>query len=94
MPSRTLITGANGRLGQGLLRSTGGAGVRAAVRSEAAAATVAELGTSAEVAVVDPTDADALVAAAEGCEAWIHLAGILKEGSRSSYGLWASFRWR
>jgi NADH dehydrogenase len=76
-----VVTGANGRIGQRLLRSVAGHG-RALVRSERAARSLAGC---ADVRVVDLGDADALARAAEGCSAWIHLVGILKESRGASY---------
>jgi len=88
---RILITGANGHLGQRLLRRvaavspSGAAGVaRAAVRSAGAASAVLAQGVF-ECSVVDYRDVDALARAAEGCHAIIHLVGILKESSRTHY---------
>jgi NADH dehydrogenase len=77
-----VVTGANGRIGQSLLR--GGAGrARALVRSERAARALA--GCGAEVRVLDLRDGDALARAAEGCAAWIHLVGILKQTRSARY---------
>jgi NADH dehydrogenase len=88
-PSRVLITGANGNLGQALIRrltrgSPPNRAVRALVRSERAAAAVRAL-PEAEVEVVDYADVDALARAAGGCDAIVHLVGILKESSTTSY---------
>jgi NADH dehydrogenase len=77
-----VVTGANGRIGQSLLRGAPRR-ARALVRSERAAAALA--GTGADVRVVDLADADALARAAEGCAAWIHLVGILKETRTARY---------
>jgi uncharacterized protein YbjT (DUF2867 family) len=88
---RILITGANGHLGQRLLRrlagqsSPGAAVARAAVRSAQAASAVRALGTAWDCAVVDYSDVDALARAAESCRAIVHLVGILKESSRTRY---------
>lgn len=90
--NRILITGANGHLGQRLLRRVAeqsppgaAAAARAAVRSKQAASAVRALGTAADCAVVDYSDVDALARAAESCHAIVHLVGILKEGSRTRY---------
>lgn len=87
---RVLVTGANGHLGRALIarlasgHAPAGA-VRAVVRSERAAATVRALPQAPEVAVVDYGDADALARAAAGCQAAVHLVGILKEAPGTSY---------
>jgi len=84
----TLVTGANGHLGQALLRAmAAGEGVRALVRSERAAATLRELPEAArpDLRIVDPGDRDALARAADGCTRWVHLVGILKEGQAARY---------
>ena len=84
MFERILITGANGHLGRRLIaRLQGGCGVVAAVRSERAAAMVADSG--AEVRLVDYGDGDSLAAAAAGCEAAVHLAGIIRETAENRY---------
>jgi len=88
---RILITGANGHLGQRLLRRVakesppGAAAVQAAVRSAQAASAVRALGTACDCAVVDYRNVDALARAAERCQAIVHLVGILKESSRTRY---------
>ncbi len=82
------VTGANGHLGQRLLRRLAPHGpVRALVRSPRAAERVAALGLgqAVDVRIVDYTDAAALGAALDGCRAAVHLVGILKEGRRSHY---------
>jgi NADH dehydrogenase len=58
-------------------------GSRALVRSQRAAHSLADLG--ANVGVLDVRDVDALARAAEGCAAWIHLVGILKETRSARY---------
>ncbi|MGI9430885.1 MAG: NAD(P)H-binding protein [Myxococcota bacterium] len=86
-----LVTGANGHLGQRLLQHLGAQTPRpelhAAVRSERAAAALAELPASAQpkTHLVDYLDGAAIEAAATGCRAVVHLVGILKEGSTSRY---------
>ncbi len=84
-----LITGANGNLGRALIRRlTRGAAprrtVRALVRSERAAAAVRAL-PETDVVLVDYADVDALARAASGCDAIVHLVGILKESSTTRY---------
>jgi NADH dehydrogenase len=65
--------------------------VCAVVRSERAAGTLAELPIADQarerlrVTTLNYTDADALTAAARGCDVAVHLVGILKEGSTSTY---------
>jgi len=82
------ITGANGHLGQRLLRRLAPDGpVRALVRSARAAAQVRGLGLgdAVEVRIVDYADADALADALAGCRAVVHLVGIIKEGAGNRY---------
>lgn len=84
MFERILITGANGHLGRRLIaRLRGNCDVVAAVRSDRAAGMLADSG--AEVRLVDYRDGDALAAAADGCEAAVHLAGIVKETAGNRY---------
>ena len=84
MFNRILITGANGHLGRRLIaRLRGNCDVVAAVRSDRAAAMLADSG--AEVRLVDYRDRDAMEAAADGCEAAVHLAGIIKETAGNRY---------
>ena len=86
--SPLLVTGANGRLGRSLAHALAGRRpLRALVRSERAAATLAALPAAErpEVVRVDWSDADALARAGAGCEHWIHLVGILKESRSSRY---------
>lgn len=88
---RVLITGANGHLGRALIaRLAGGrraprAALRAVVRSERAAATVRALPERPELVVLDYGDVDALARAAAGCDAVVHLVGILKEAPGTRY---------
>lgn len=87
---RVLVTGANGNLGRALIaRLASGrpprAAVRALVRSERAAGVVRALREAPEVVVADYRDAAALGAAAAGCDAAVHLVGILKESPGTSY---------
>jgi uncharacterized protein YbjT (DUF2867 family) len=88
LPIRVLVTGANGNLGRLLIRRwtrRGIPAVRALVRSERAAALVRALPEPPEVAVADYGDPAGLTRAAEGCQAIVHLVGILKETSTSTY---------
>lgn len=82
---RVLVTGANGSLGRALIThlAATGAAVCALVRSERAAATLRDLG--AEVAIVEWADAPALAHACEGCDAAVHLVGVLKETPTQRY---------
>lgn len=83
-PERVLITGANGHLGRRLIaRLRGRCEVVAAVRSNRAADMVADSG--AEVRLVDYGDRDTLAGAAAGCEAAVHLAGIIRETAENRY---------
>jgi NADH dehydrogenase len=83
-----LVTGANGHLGRRLLAQVAGRRpALAVVRSARAARQLAEaLGdTAVSTQVVDWRDAGALELAARGCEAAVHLVGILKESPTSRY---------
>ena len=61
--------------------------MRALVRSERAAAAVRALPEHArpEVAIVDYTDAASIARQAAGCDAAVHLVGILKETRANRY---------
>lgn len=84
---RILVTGANGCLGGLLIRRLGGTRIRALVRSERAATSLRALPAESrpEIVVVDYADAASLGHAAEGCQAAVHLVGILKETSNTRY---------
>ena len=84
---RVLVTGANGSLGRALVQhlAAGGATVRALVRSERAAATLRALASPPELAIVDWSDAPGLARAAAGCDAAVHLVGVLKETPTQRY---------
>ncbi|MYE22848.1 MAG: NAD(P)H-binding protein [Gammaproteobacteria bacterium] len=79
-PLPIAITGANGHIGRRLLRAQPDA--RAIVRSERAAATLAG---HADVRVVDYADRAALASACAGCDAIVHLVGIIREGANASF---------
>ncbi len=92
MPSalgRVLVTGANGHLGRKLLTQLAEVGEKplAVVRSQRAADQVASLPeqTRPQTAIVAYADADAMARAARGCSAVVHLVGIIKESSSTSY---------
>ncbi len=89
---RILVTGANGHLGIRLIRrladrDAGPEGVRALVRSERAANILRELPEHCrpEICIVDYADAEAVTAAANGCDGIVHLIGILKETRSARY---------
>jgi NADH dehydrogenase len=89
-PAPILVTGANGQLGRRLVRRLGRGeprrGVRAVVRSQRAADSLRDLAVPGfEVRVVDYRDAAALGEAASGCDAAVHLVGILKETRANRY---------
>ncbi len=89
-PQRILLTGANGHLGQRLLRYVAERPqlvARAAVRSERAARTLETLPPAArpEPVLVDYADTSGLARACEGCHSVVHLVGIIKESSTSRY---------
>lgn len=79
------ITGANGHLGQRLIRTLGADGVRALVRRPAAAQHLAAAHPALDLRLVDFLDPKAMTAALAGVRQLVHLVGILKEGRRSSY---------
>jgi NADH dehydrogenase len=76
------VTGANGRVGRRLLERL--AAARALVRSEAAAAALPDHARD-EARLVDWRDPASIPPALEGCEAVVHLIGILKETARARY---------
>ncbi len=85
-----LVTGANGHLGRDLIGAVGrGRSVRAVVRSERAARSLDDLVEACQGALtvhrVDYADEEGLRRVGTGCEAWVHLVGILKESRRSRY---------
>jgi len=91
-PQRILLTGANGHLGQRWLETTAqrvpAIATRALVRSTRAAAQIEALGPNLQpeqIRVVDYKDPSDLAEAAEGCDAAIHLVGILKKTPSTSY---------
>lgn len=90
-PGRLLVTGANGHLGRRLiervLRDHRFPGVDAVVRSPRAESVLEPLAALGplRVHVIDPGEPDALAGAAEGCVDAVHLVGILKEASGTSY---------
>ena len=89
-PQRILLTGANGNLGQRLLRRLAGRpelSARAVVRSERAARSLSALPPEArpEPVLVDYADSSQLARAAGGCRAVVHLVGIIRESSTSRY---------
>ncbi|HXK21877.1 MAG TPA: NAD(P)H-binding protein [Myxococcota bacterium] len=88
--AQILVTGANGQLGRRVLQRLAHAQpprrARAVVRSERAAKIVrASAGASAELRIASGLDAEALSVAATGCDAAVHLAGILKETRANRY---------
>ncbi len=89
---RLLVTGANGQLGRRLMaRIAEGEPrrpLRAVVRSERAAQTIRSLPSERqpeEIRILDYRDAAALTEAARGCDAAVHLVGILKETRVNRY---------
>ena len=89
---RILITGANGRLGQRLIRALRAADsplqVRALVRSKRAATAVEALpaaSQSGDLRIVDYGDADSLAEAAVDCQVAVHLVGVIRESKATSY---------
>jgi len=91
---RVLITGANGNLGRQLIARLSGPiaaasspHVRALVRSERAAEQVRSVPVdrAPEIVIGDYTDANSMAAAVDGCDAVVHLVGIIKEGGGATY---------
>jgi NADH dehydrogenase len=89
---RILVTGANGHLGIRLIRrlarrESASEEVLALVRSERAAETLRKLPEACrpEIRIVDYRDAEAVEAAAKGCDRIVHLIGILKETRSARY---------
>lgn len=90
---RLLITGANGNLGALLLQHldanpSGFGEVRALVRSQRAADRLRGLDLpmlAPEIRIVDYTDVAGMTEAASGCDAAVHLVGILKETASARY---------
>jgi NADH dehydrogenase len=83
-----LVTGANGNLGRALFQQLASPDrFRAGVRSDRAAGQIESLGAGArpEIVRVDYGDVDSMARAAAGCEAVVHLVGIIKETATSSY---------
>lgn len=83
-----LVTGANGNLGRALFERAGdGRMFRAAVRSQRAAAQIERIALPArpEVALVDYASEPSMREALRGCDAVVHLVGILKEAKGASY---------
>lgn len=91
LPGTTLVTGANGQLGRRLIRllreQTPPRFSRALVRSQRAADSIESLcaETGAQLRIVDYADSAALARAFEGCDAAVHLVGILKETRANRY---------
>ncbi len=87
---KIMITGANGHLGRKLMKAllaTGEHEVVAVVRSDRAAATIRGDGIEVDIRTVDYTDATGLSAAAAGCDAVIHLVGIIKESRANTFAM-------
>lgn len=88
--SPLLVTGANGHLGRDLIRAVQrDRPVRAIVRSERAAHSLDDLreiaGGALDVRIASYDDAAGLAEAGEGCSAWVHLVGILKQTREATY---------
>jgi NADH dehydrogenase len=83
-----VITGANGNLGQRLVREIlrdPSRGVRALVRREAAARRLADDNPGLDVRIVDYLDQTAMTDALTGAASVLHLVGIIKESGMSRY---------
>jgi NADH dehydrogenase len=82
---RAAVTGANGAVGQAILRSAPAVELVAVVRSERAAAELRPRAGAARVVRLSYEDATGLGAAFEGATAVVHLAGVLVERPGSRY---------
>ncbi|MEE2679719.1 MAG: NAD(P)H-binding protein [Myxococcota bacterium] len=83
-----VVTGANGHLGQRLLRRLSGQrSLRAIVRSQRAADQIRAMALSPPptVSILDYADTPTLTQALQGCTHAVHLVGILKENATSRY---------
>jgi uncharacterized protein YbjT (DUF2867 family) len=85
-----VVTGANGQLGQALLRHLSSGShdlVRALVRSDRARGAIESMGLtpSPEIQIVDYTSPRKMEQALEGARCVIHLVGIIKETKRARY---------
>jgi len=83
-----LVTGANGNLGRALFQQLGDpARFRAGVRSDRAAAQIHALDASVrpETVLVDYSDRASMAQAAAGCDAVVHLVGIIKQAANTRY---------
>jgi NADH dehydrogenase len=81
-----MITGANGHLGRQLIaRLLADHEVVAAVRSDRARQTIVDAGLKPEIRVIDYTDASAVAEAGAGCDAVVHLVGIIKESKQNTF---------
>lgn len=84
---RVAVTGANGHLGRRLLNRLAAAGHApiAIVRSESAAGQVRSAASEAAVHVTSYADTDGLAQALAGADAAVHLVGIIREISGTSF---------
>ncbi len=79
------ITGANGHLGQRMIREIDPQTVRALVRRQAAADQLSAAHPQLDVRVVDYLDPSSMMTALAGVDKLLHLVGILKESRSSTY---------
>lgn len=82
---RIAVTGANSAVGRCLLALGGGESFVACVRSERAEAQLPPLGSGCRCARVSYDEPERLVEAFAGCDALVHLPGVLIERPGSSY---------
>ena len=85
---KILVTGANGHLGRRLIRRLLAEARHqpvAAVRSARAAAQLRASGVQCDIQQVDYGDAQSLKQAGAGCQALVHLAGVIKETRGNSF---------
>lgn len=86
---RVLITGANGHLGMKLIAhlrdSKPDVAVVAAVRSTRAAQQVEATHPGVDIKIIDYRNASELAIAGQGCDALVHLVGIIKETRANTF---------
>ncbi len=89
--TRLLITGANGHLGLKLIRQLNqdkpDLRIIALVRSDRAAETIRRENLQVDIHVNDYHDAAGIAVAGQGCDAVVHLVGIIKESMTNTFSM-------